>query len=910
MIVYFENADALSSASDTLIPNSTAVTLDNGEHYSVSSDKSYSKVVPTGVVTNVSGVSDIPYTGFFVAPLNTGSTLVVSSTDTVVSNCNQASLLCTTPGANSVGLWHSYVDTYGSTITPTEANLDSVAQAAGSIAVNISLLGDAGPHYPFAGLMLDFTNTAAGALPAAKATFDVSAYTGVTLTYSATTAFKLALEGHADSDGANWFVTMPSTAGVDTTTTVLWTSFAQPGWVSGGQVRPKPLTAMTGLKFQYDTMQSSCAFTIKSVKFNGTGPFITAPTTLATAYTKTTDALVAKWFQNFYIENSDGTQGRVAWISGTNVDPLVTVSEGIGYGMLLALIGVKSADASDPYRKKLDRMWAFYQANVDNHGLMNWKTSGFGLFGAAASTIGSGAAPDADMDVCKALILAYEKFMDASYLTAARALMWRIWNYEVIYVSTSAGMKYLLAPGDSWTSYGNPSYAAKLPAMKLFAYYDDNVTHNWTQAYADNIWHLQQNQAATAATGLSLPSNWCDYNGLPVAGSSTLGFGWDACRVLIHLSETYRWFGDAAAYNYLKAVANNATLSSAISSTPTSIQLTVSPSGVFSQQWNGSAWVAANVEDYSMVGLASVLCAFTATASLAPSAAQAIVDTIVNYAPDDADYFRLAVKCFMLAEITGLACRDGADPGAGTQLAQIINIVGPDGGQGSKAQIVFPAGGGAPKYRTYSSGSWSALTDMGGGATTLAGDVTGASGTTTVAKILGNTVPANAVGALTNDGLGNLVWVPAASSTTYQVSGVSIATESKLNIVPGPNVSASLVDDVANSRATLTLSANTGAVVLNTRNTTTNSILATDYVLNFTGNADVTFSLPSATGSRRVLRFVHSGAIGTNLFVLASTNGAVLNSDVGAVITRTTAADVLWIEVTDTAANTWTITGA
>lgn len=701
-----------ANASDQVPSGSTVRVIETDEEFVVGADSVSTKSSDT-VQTFAAESADLEKTGFYIAPLNTGNTLNVSSTNTAISKCNQAAILCTNPAAKGVGLFHSFVDTYGSTVTPTDDNLDVQAQTDGMLNVSIALLGDAGPHYPFAGVTLDFTKTVANALPANKATFDVSAYTGLKLTYRATAPFKLALEGKADNDGANWFYGLPATAGADSTITVLWSQFAQPGWVSGGQVRPRPLTALCALKFQYDTMQSSCNFTLKDIEFVGTGPFITAPTALPESYDTLTEKFVRKWFDTFYIESSDGKQGRVKWISGPNVDPEITVSEGIGYGMLLAMIGVKSNSVNDPYRKKLDNMWAFYQANVDSHGLLNWKTAGFGLNGAAAGTVGSGAAPDADMDVAKALLLAYEKFKDPGYLVAAQGLMWKIWNYEVMHVTTTDGLKYLLAPGDSWTSYCNPSYAAKLPAMKMFAMYSDNPTHNWTQAYIDNIWQLKQNQISSGSAGLQLPSNWCDYNGVPVAGSSTLGYGWDACRVPIHLSEAYRWFGDPDAYNYLKTISQNSTLLAALTTDPMSVQLTVSPTGVFNQKYTTS-WGEAGPEDYSTVGLASILCAFTATAALSPAVTASIVDTIINYTPDDADYFRLAVKCFMLAEICGCAVRYAPDAGSGSQMAQFINIVGPDNGTAQRAQIAFPLTGGAPQYRLYTNGAWGEFAAMGG----------------------------------------------------------------------------------------------------------------------------------------------------------------------------------------------------
>ena len=661
---------------------------------------------PTTTKTTTS-INTPTSTGFYVAPINTTNTLSVSSTGTTISNCNQGSLLCTKPGLNSQGQWTSYVDSYGSTINHTSTSIAADMTSAGNLAVSIVLLGDTTSHYPYAGVSFDLTNNGTSAVVGNKTTFDCSAYTGITISYLATTSFKLQLEGNSDTDGANWFYQVPVSA-TQTTITILWSQFAQPTWVSGNQVRTIPKAALDGIKFQYDTAQSSCAFTLFSVSFAGTGPFIAGTSTVSPTYSSIALTKINSWFNHFYVENSTNTQGRITWISGTNVDPTVTVSEGIGYGMLLALIACSSTSLSEQYRQRFDRMWAYYQASADSNGLMNWKMSAF-----TGSIIGSGSAPDADMDVCKALLLAYERFMDSKYLNAAIVLMNSIWTYEIMYVSTNNGYQYLIAPGDSWTSYCNPSYQAKLTAIKLFSYYDTNSAHLWSSVYTASIWQLTQNQTNQSSC-YGLPSNWCDYNGVPVIGSSSLGFGWDACRVLFHLSETYRLFGDSNAYNLLLNIANNSTLTTDITNSPWTLQLSFDPSGNMGKTYSNSTWSASLSSDYNTVALGVIACAYYATAKLNTTQLNSILNTIVTYSTDESDYFRLAMKCFILAELTGLFHRYGIDAGSAAQLGYIINVAGPSETQTTLSQIVLPLAGGSPQYRMYSNGSWGSLSALGG----------------------------------------------------------------------------------------------------------------------------------------------------------------------------------------------------
>ncbi len=74
-----------------------------------------------------------------------------------------------------------------------------------------------------------------------------------------------------------------------------------------------------------------------------------------------------------------------------------TVSEGIGYGMLMA---VDNGDQS-----VFENLWAYYKAHEDANGLMNWKING-----CDSGYTGHYAAADADEDVAMALVQADAKW--------------------------------------------------------------------------------------------------------------------------------------------------------------------------------------------------------------------------------------------------------------------------------------------------------------------------------------------------------------------------------------------------------------------------------------------------------------------------------------------------------------------
>jgi len=74
-------------------------------------------------------------------------------------------------------------------------------------------------------------------------------------------------------------------------------------------------------------------------------------------------------FLKGYYEES-GDQARIKWDN-----PAQTVSEGIGYGML---IFVFMDNVKNNTQGKFDKLWKYYQSHLDGQGLMNWKINGFG----------------------------------------------------------------------------------------------------------------------------------------------------------------------------------------------------------------------------------------------------------------------------------------------------------------------------------------------------------------------------------------------------------------------------------------------------------------------------------------------------------------------------------------------------
>lgn len=239
----------------------------------------------------------------------------------------------------------------------------------------------------------------------------------------------------------------------------------------------------------------------------------------------TSDAVQAAytdWLTNQYDES--GNLARVKFD-----DPTYTVSEGIGYGMLIM---VYMDNATNLTQAKFDKLWAYYKANMNSNKLMNWKIQGYSN---SCSGNNCNGATDGDLDVALALVMAYKQWGNASYLSDAQAMASAIYGHEV-------DASQLLKPGDAWNDVKNPSYfsAAALEAFK-------NVgSQDWSSVLSANYTMVKANTNATSG----LVTNWCTAAGGDARDNA---FGYDAVRTPWRMAIAYAWYGHSDA----KTIAGN-----------------------------------------------------------------------------------------------------------------------------------------------------------------------------------------------------------------------------------------------------------------------------------------------------------------------------------------------------------------
>jgi endo-1,4-beta-D-glucanase Y len=209
------------------------------------------------------------------------------------------------------------------------------------------------------------------------------------------------------------------------------------------------------------------------------------------------------------------------------------VSEGIGYGMLIAVF------MND--KPMFDTLWSYAKSKLDGKGLMTWcMPSG------AGSCSGSGSATDGDEDMAYALLMATKQWSGGTYSADALALIKNILKNEV-----SGGV---LEGGDSFNnaneldpSYFTPSY------YRAFAAFDTADSSGW-MAVLDKSYSILA--SATGADGL-VP-NWVNTSGAGVTVVNAMvdsDFGYDACRVPFRIGMDYCINGEPRAQTYAQAIA-------------------------------------------------------------------------------------------------------------------------------------------------------------------------------------------------------------------------------------------------------------------------------------------------------------------------------------------------------------------
>jgi endoglucanase len=250
---------------------------------------------------------------------------------------------------------------------------------------------------------------------------------------------------------------------------------------------------------------------------------------MANGCTKPTGAsgkYLVEAFQNWKKTFVTNDQGNLR-VKSPEIDNGATVSEGIAYGMLIAVF------MND--RTLFDGLWAYWKAHPASGLLMNWKIPG-----------GSGSASDADEDAAFALIQASKQW-GGSYLTDAKSLLAQIASSEV-----EAG-SYVLKPGNQFggSDITNPSYFA--PAYyRVFAGVDTGNATLWNGAVTSTYKLLNSIEGSNG-----LVPAWCQSNCTTRGGGGYKDadkYQYDSHRTPWRMALDVCWNNNADAKDYVNKV--------------------------------------------------------------------------------------------------------------------------------------------------------------------------------------------------------------------------------------------------------------------------------------------------------------------------------------------------------------------
>jgi hypothetical protein len=266
----------------------------------------------------------------------------------------------------------------------------------------------------------------------------------------------------------------------------------------------------------------------------------------ATANPESARAAYQRWKDEVVTTEGAGGFRRVRRPNSPGGEVNSTVSEGIAYGMIIAV-------AMDD-QALFDDLWKYSQLWKNEHGLMHWYINAAGT-----QVLGNGGATDSDEDIAWALVMAERQWGGAgsvgtSYLELARAQIQRIWDWEIDHTRGD-----LVLPGDAWGSniVFNPSYFAP-NQYRIFGQVTGQ-TAEWNRVIDTGyrVLAASLNQASGNATNGLVPA-WCDENGAPKSpnnGGAT-NYQYDSARTPFRIGQDYCYSGEPRAATYLAKVSS------------------------------------------------------------------------------------------------------------------------------------------------------------------------------------------------------------------------------------------------------------------------------------------------------------------------------------------------------------------
>jgi endo-1,4-beta-D-glucanase Y len=260
------------------------------------------------------------------------------------------------------------------------------------------------------------------------------------------------------------------------------------------------------------------------------------------------DKMTTKWnfFKSTFIM-SNGLVNHSKFDGNTVTGTNEAVSEGQGYGMLLAVLNNDQATFNKIFDAANQYMW---NSGRKSYFCWEWKNGG---------CTGQGAASDADLDIGLSLVFA-DKLVTQKYWNAHSNPDYKTRALEIIRsirTNMCDGSGYLLA-GDNWngSSPQNPSYYA-VAWMRVFnSYCKANGASDID--YTQVINRCYEVLAKCPRYNKGQVPDWCTTSGGSASGKS-YDMGPDAIRTPWRIAMDALWFNDSKAIAYCNNIKNTLT---------------------------------------------------------------------------------------------------------------------------------------------------------------------------------------------------------------------------------------------------------------------------------------------------------------------------------------------------------------
>lgn len=252
-----------------------------------------------------------------------------------------------------------------------------------------------------------------------------------------------------------------------------------------------------------------------------TYPFGSKPRVAQESMNRTVQIAYQDWINRYLTK--DGCPPGTRRIQRVKPDNYDTVSEGIGWGMLITvLMDNEKNNTQDTF----DKLWIYYRSFLNSSGLMAWHISKDGEF------LNTESATEAEENVAIALLYADKQWGSdgaVNYRQQAKELITKIMVFEV------ESNTFVLKPGIHWggTDYANPAYF-DTAFYRIWASFDKD----W-QKVKDKCFAIYDYFYGRYQTGLY--PDWCRADGT----RSDIGydFYYDACQVPLKIGLDYLWNG-------------------------------------------------------------------------------------------------------------------------------------------------------------------------------------------------------------------------------------------------------------------------------------------------------------------------------------------------------------------------------